>query len=73
MVKGERAVISCPAKYACNASMLPDPPGHPDRVEFELHLLHLAQVFSSVLCKNHEFGWPRTGPFYGPCATSIPA
>ncbi|KAL3145165.1 hypothetical protein ABBQ38_001764 [Trebouxia sp. C0009 RCD-2024] len=44
MVKGERAVISCPAQYACGGSMLPHPPGHPERVEFELHLLTLAQV-----------------------------
>ena len=51
MVKGEGAVISCPAEYACDGSMLPRPPGQPDRVEFELHLLSLAQV-SSASCAN---------------------
>lgn len=44
MVKGETAVISCPAEYATNSTLLPRPPDHPDRVEFELRLLNLAQV-----------------------------
>ena len=44
MVKGEKAVISCPAEYARNSSLLPDPPGQPDRVEYELQLLQLTQV-----------------------------
>ena len=44
MVKGETAVVSCPAEYATDSTLLPRPPDHPDRVEFELHLLTLAQV-----------------------------
>lgn len=46
MVKGETAVISCPAEYAANGTLLPRPPDQPDRVEFELHLLNLVQVCS---------------------------
>lgn len=42
MTKGEKAVFSCPTEYARGSSLLPDPPDHPDRVEFELHLLSLA-------------------------------
>lgn len=44
MTKGEQAVFSCPAEYARGSSLLPDPPGHSDRVEFDLHLLSLTQV-----------------------------
>lgn len=58
MVKGEKAVISCPAEYATNSALLPRPPDHPDRVEFELHLLNLAQVCLCNLqakhCCNYE-------------------
>ena len=49
MVKGERAVISCPAEYASNSTLLPQPPDQLDRVEFELHLISLAQVCSSSM------------------------
>lgn len=44
MAKGEKAVVSCPVEYARGSTLLPEPPGAVDRIEFELQLLSLVQV-----------------------------
>ena len=56
LAKLERAIVSCPADKAgsvgaagCSgrSSLVPPPPEHADRVEFELHLLSMLQVLHS--------------------------
>ena len=48
IAKGERAYISCPASKARSegsAALLPDPPDGAERVEFEVELLSMIQVW----------------------------
>ena len=45
MSKGEKAVLSSPREYACGGTLIPAPPDDADRVEFELQLLGLTQVW----------------------------
>ena len=54
LAKSERAIVSCPASKAQSSApgrpcLLPPPPEHVDRVEFELELLSMLQACSAPL------------------------
>ena len=52
MSKGEKAVLSCPREYATGGTLLPAPPDDAERIEFELQLLSLIQVYTAAaLCR----------------------